>query len=268
MSLINHKKSQIIINNNYIFSGDLFVVTIKDLFKLKMHIGHNNYYLRLNLIPYIFGVRDNIDIFNISKILKSFDYLTKGLLEMIKQRGQFFLLGTSANLDLIEFFKYFFKRYNKLNNLESYIYVTGFLGKKWIGGIFSNWKGTRQFLKYIEKSPKRARKRYQKYLIALEGILYSEIKFLPDFIITFNSEFITLKEVYNIQIPMMGLNDSNIEPDFFLYKIISNDDNLPILKFFCNILNILILKGKQLDQKRFFLACFNKLKYKLYNDSI
>lgn len=252
--------------NNY---KTLFYFTINELFNLRMHLGQKHKFLKINLLPYIYGFRTDIDIFNLYKIFKSLRFLYKALIEIMRQRGQFFLLGSSTYMYIIELFKYFFKKYNKENKEEQYIYVTGFLGRKWIGGIFSNWKGTHQFLKYIKYSSKRNKKRYQKYLIALEGFIYTEIKFLPDFIITFNGKLIALEEINQIQIPIIGLNDSNIEPNLFLYNIISNNNNVELIQYFCNILNMIILKGKQLDQKKFFLTCFMLLKQKLYkNDSL
>lgn len=260
MELLNKLKT----NFNYYY---IIKLKSEEFLDINIHLGHKFNGLNRNILPFLLGLKDNISIFNINKLIKSLRLVYIGLIEIIKQRGQIFLLGTSTHLPVIDLFKYFFKKYYKSNQAESYIYINGFIGQKWISGLFSNWKGTKFLLNYLNKNPtKKNKQRFQKYLIALEGFQHTKTIFLPDFVITLNSNSQTLQEIYNTNIPIIGLNDSDIDPKLFLYSILGNDDSLQVINFFCNFLELIILKGKQLDYKRFFLTCFKLVKQKLHND--
>jgi len=63
---------------------------------------------------------------------------------------------------------------------------------------------------------------------------------------------------------MIGITDSNSNPDNLLYNLPGNDDSLESIQFFCNFLEQAILEGKQKDQERFFLFCLKKLKKYIY----
>lgn len=238
-------------------------LTIKDLLEARLHLGHKNNKLNIKLLPYIFGVRHNINIFNLDKIVISLRLVFKALTEIIKQRGNIFLLGTTSTLPMNDIFNYLLKKYSKSNKNETHLYINGFIGKKWIGGLFSNWKGILQFLKYIKTSNKKNTTRYQKYLNYLQGINSNNSKLIPDFVFSFNGDKVALNEITQLNIPIIGINDTDLDPDFFLYNLIGNDDSMEAVQFFCNFLENVIEEGKCLDNERFFYYCFKSLKSKL-----
>ena len=83
----------------------LYNLSIKHLIKIRSHIGHKQNSLNLKVNSYIYGIRHNINIFNIEKFWKLYRYLFYNLVENVSKRHSFFLVGTNKNLpiDLIMF---------------------------------------------------------------------------------------------------------------------------------------------------------------------
>lgn len=234
-------------------------ITTLQLFKARLHLGHKNNKLNIKMLPYLYGTRHNINIFNLERILICLKITFKAISEIVKQRGYFFLVGTNSNLPMIELFYYFFYKYSKLNINEKNFFITGFVGSKWIGGNFTNWKGTFKFINHINKSSKKNSTRFKKYLIHLQGLGLNKKKPIPDFIFLFNKDQLALNEFNKLNIPVMGITDSNTNPSDYLYTLPGNDDSLESIQFFCNFLEKAILEGKQKDQERFFMFCLKKL---------
>tara|TARA_B100001142_G_scaffold300436_1_gene325211 strand:+ start:33977 stop:34729 length:753 start_codon:yes stop_codon:yes gene_type:complete len=241
-------------------------LTTTQLFKARLHLGHRNNTLNLKMLVYLLGTRHNVNIFNLQHILISLRIIFKAISEIVKQRGHFFLVGTNKDLPMVEIFYYFLLKYSILNPNEKNFFITGFVGKKWVGGSFSNWKKTFQFLNYIQKSSLRKQEsaRYKNYFKHLQGLNQNKKKPIPDFVFFFNQDINALKEVQQLNIPMIGITDSNSNPDNLLYNLPGNDDSLESIQFFCNFLEQAILEGKQKDQERFFLFCLKKLKKYIY----
>jgi len=242
---------------------NLINLTINQLFKVRLHLGHKNNKLNLKMLAFMQGTRHDINIFNLEKILISLRLSFRAISEIAKQRGYFFLIGTNKNLPMNEFFYYYLNKYSMDKENESNFFIRGFVGLKWIEGLFSNWRGTLEFIKYIEQSPKKNSTRYTKYSEALQGINKTKHHALPDIVFSFNGDLVALEEIQSLNIPIIGINDSNINPDNFLYNLIGNDDSLESVQFFCNFLEKAIKEGKTLDQERFFMFCLKTLGVKL-----
>ncbi len=238
-------------------------LTTNQLFKARIHLGHRVNSLDLNMLVYVLGTRHNINIFNLQQILICLRIVFKAISEIVKQRGHFFLIGTNQDLPMIEIFYYFFYKYSNININEKNFYITGFVGSKWVGGTFSNWHGTFKFIDHIKKSSvnKQNSIRYKKYLKNLQGLnKQTKKKPIPDFVFLFNNDKDALNEINNLNIPVIGITDSNTNPKNYLYQLPGNDDSLESIQFFCNFIEKAILDGKKQDQENFFLYCLKKIK--------
>ena len=249
--------------------NNIINLTVDQLFKARLHLGHRVNKLDLNMLVYILCTRHKITIFNLQQILICLRIVFKAISEIVKQRGHFFLVGTNQDLPMIEIFYYFFYKYSNININEKNFHITGFAGSKWVGGIFSNWHGTFKFIDHIKNSSqlKQSSVRYTKYLKNLQGLNQNtKKKPIPDFVFLFNNDTTALKEINNLNIPVIGLADSNTNPKSFLYKLPGNDDGLESIQFFCNFIERAVIDGKKQDQERFFLFCLKKLKKYIKNE--
>lgn len=69
-----------------------------------------------------------------------------------------------------------------------------------------------------------------------------------------------LKESINLQIPILGLVDTNMDPDFFLYKFFGNNDSIENIQFLFEFINEAIKEGRLKEQQLFFFYLLIKLK--------
>lgn len=240
-------------------------LNLDNLIKTRLHLGHKSNKLNSKLNTYIYGTRHNISIFDIEKIWKPFKYLFYSLVEFSYKKNTFFIVSTNNNLPTKEIISKFLKTYPfKVRKTKS-LYITGYVDKKWIGGIFSNWKVILDFINFIKNSPKIKSRRYQKYLYYLKGIKNIKKSPLPDFLLALDPNKLALEEAKNLQIPILGLIDSNTNPDDFLYKFFGNDDSIESIEFFFEILKEAIKEGRLKEQELFLFIFLKKLKKKTIN---
>ena len=237
-------------------------LNINYLIKIRSHLGHKTNNLNSKLSSYIYGTRHNINIYDVEKLWKPYRYLFFSLVENISKRHSFFLIGTNKNLPMENLLLNFINRFSKKNNHKLF-YIKGYIIEKWVGGIFSNWKITLDFIKYIHNSKKRKKKRYQKYLYYLRGINNWDKNPTPDFLFVLHAELNALKESNNLQIPALGLIDSNMDPDYFLYKFFGNNDSIENILFLFEFLDEAIKEGRLKEQQLFFFYILIKIKKKL-----
>ena len=145
----------------------LYNVSWDHLLKIRSHIGHKNNKLNTKLNSYIYGTRHNVDVFDIEKIWKPFRYLFYSLVENVYKRNSFFLIGINDNLPMDSLIKNFVKDFKQNKLHYASFYIKGYITKKWVGGLFSNWKITLDFIKFMKQSSKINSKRYKKYLYYL-----------------------------------------------------------------------------------------------------
>lgn len=233
--------------------------TLQQLFYIRIHLGHKYNLINQQMVSYLAGVRHQVTIFDLEKIIISLRILHNVLAQIFSRRGTIFLLGTNEYLPLTELMTYFMSKYSKDNILKRYCIILGYISRKWVGGVFSNWKVVRVFIDYMNKSSRKKSKRYQRYLTNLEGI-NSKTKFnpIPDFIFAFNFDKEAVNEISRLQIPIMGILDSDSNPRDYLYKLPANDDSIESLQFFCNFLEEAMLAGRIIEYNNF-------INYSLYN---
>lgn len=244
-------------------------LNINYLIKIRSHLGHKTNSLNSKISSYIYGTRHNINIYNVDKLWKPYRYLFFSLVENISRRNSFFLIGTNKNLPMENLITKFINRFiedkPKNDNNKNYklFYLKGYIIEKWVGGLFSNWKITLNFIKYINNSKKKNKKRYQKYLYYLKGIDNLQKNPTPDFLFVLHSEIDALIESNNLQIPALGLIDTNMDPDYFLYKFFGNNDSVENILFIFEFLDEAIKEGRLKEQQLFFFYILVKIKKKL-----
>jgi len=235
-------------------------LSLKHLIKIRSHLGHKHNSLNSKLNSYIYGVRHNINIYDIEKLWKPYRYLFYSLVENIYKRNSFFLVGTNKNLPMESILSKFIYKFTNNEKNHNLFYMKGYIIEKWVGGLFSNWKITLNFLEYIKKSPKINKKRYQRYLHYLKGINNLKKNPVPDFLLVLHAEDNILKESVDLQIPILGLVDTNMDPDYFLYKFFGNNDSIENIQFLFEFIEEAIKEGRLKEQQLFFFYLLVKLK--------
>ena len=145
-------------------------------------------------------------------------------------------------------------------------YISGYIDKKWIEGLFSNWKIFYEFIDYISLYDIKKKKefKYEKYFQYLKGIVNLKKMPLPDFFILLDKDPIAMRELYNLQVPLIGFVDTNMNPNDFIYKLFGNNDSIKNLEFFFEFLLEAVKEGRLKEQQLFFFYLIYNIKKKIY----
>lgn len=233
----------------------LYNLNIKHFIDIRLHLGTTKKTLNIKNTPYLFGYRHNITIFSIEKMWHTFRYTFFNFVELFALRNTFLIINTeNRNIKIHDFVMKFLNSYPFVHHNFKNIYVNGYVENKWIGGSLSNWKIIIELLNHIKKlsHEKQNSTRYLKYLYYLKGLKdIKSAKIYPDFLFMLSDNKLALQEASNLNIPAFGIIDSNMNPDFFLYKIFGNNKSKDAVLFFLMFLKEAILEGRFKEQQQF-----------------
>lgn len=240
---------------------------IKTLLKIRLHLGHKDSSLDLNLTSYIYGTRHNISIYCLDKLWKPYRYLYYSLIENFSRRNCFFIVGTNPNLLLKPFLEFMFQTYSEKSRKQEF-YISGYVDKKWVGGLFTNWKLFRQFIPLIDRPLETFKKKYRffKYFDSLHGLKNLSRMPIPDFVVVLHNDKEALKELNKFQIPLIGLVDSDMNPNNFIFKFFGNNDSLKNIKFFFKFIKEAVEQGRLKEQFKFCNLFIMQIKKRLNNE--
>ena len=221
-------------------------VTVKDLLEAGVHLGHKTFRWNPKMKPYIFGEKNSIHIIDLSKTL---ELLKTALLELhksVSSGGKVLFVSTKKQASelIAEVAK------------ETDNYYVNF---RWLGGMLTNWNTISNSIKRLKNLKKNLLEEdsgfTKKELIkmnleseklerSLGGI--SEMKKLPDiiFVIDTNIESLAILEAKKLKIPIIGVLDSNSDPDNIDFPIPGNDDARRSINLYCDLIKKTILDAK------------------------
>ena len=205
-------------------------VKIEDLLESGVHFGHNVRRWNPKMKEYIYGVRNNIHIFDLRITLELLNVALTKMHETVAKSGKILFVGTKKQCsDVVK----------ELATLNNNFYVN----KRWLGGTLTNWKTISNsikrleeielFLKDNESSKNLSKKELldisrekQKLDLNIGGIKALNGK--PDLLVVFDviKDKIAVKEANKLNIPVIAVVDSNADPENIDYVIPGNDDAL------------------------------------------
>ena len=226
-------------------------VKIEDLLESGVHFGHNVRRWNPKMKEYIFGVRNNIHIFDLRITVDAiYSALTK-LHETAKKSGKILFVGTKKQCaDTVK----------ELASINNNFYVN----KRWLGGTLTNWKTISNSIKRLFEveallnDPKTTNSISKKELLELSrekdklelnlgGIKSLEGK--PDLIIIFDviKDKLAVLEARKLGIPIIGIVDSNADPELIDYIIPGNDDAIRSINLYKQYFKDTIEDAKELS---------------------
>ena len=205
-------------------------VKLEDLLESGVHFGHNVRRWNPKMKEYIYGVRNNIHIFDLRITLELLNNALVKVHETVSKSGKILFVGTKKQCSDVV------KELALLNN-------NYFVNKRWLGGTLTNWKTISNsikrldeielFLKDNELSKSLSKKELldisrekQKLDLNIGGIRTLNGK--PDLLIVFDviKDKIAVREANKLNIPVVAIVDSNADPEDIDYIIPGNDDAL------------------------------------------
>ncbi|MBI4972109.1 MAG: 30S ribosomal protein S2 [Candidatus Omnitrophica bacterium] len=223
-------------------------VTLKQLLEAGVHFGHQTKRWNPKMAKYIFGEKNGIYIIDLEKTIKALDTACEFLLKVASSGAPVLLVGTK-------------KQAQQPIEDAAVRCNMPFVKERWLGGMLTNFatikksisrleqieemekEGTYEFLK--KKEVLHLQREREKLMKNLAGIRH--LKRLPGavFVIDPKKEEIAVKEAIRLNIPVIGLIDTNSDPDVIAYPIPGNDDAIRAIKLFCQLIGDVIMEGKQ-----------------------
>ncbi len=223
-------------------------VSIKTLLDAGVHFGHQTRRWNPKMKPYIWGSRNGIHIIDLKKSLYAIDDAYTFLSNVAARGGQVLFVGTKKQAS---------------GPLKEAAERAGqpYVNYRWMGGMLTNFqtiKGRVQRMAEIEsmkesgliesynkKEQAGLNKELDKLQAALGGI--RDMHGLPAavFVVDTNHEINAVREARRLHIPIVGLIDTNCDPDEVDYGIPANDDAIRSVRMLCDVVADAVLAGGQ-----------------------
>jgi len=222
-------------------------VTMRQMLEAGVHFGHQTRFWHPKMAPYIFGERNKIHIVNLEQTLPLFKEATNFLSRLAARKGTILLVGTK-------------RAAQESIRLEAERCGMPYVNRRWLGGMLTNFKTVRQSLKRLheyeqhmqsgglERLSKKEALGFMREKAKLERSLsgIKNMERLPDalFIIDVGFEKNAVAEAQKLDIPVVGVVDTNHDPDGIDYVIPGNDDAIRAIKLYTRAAADAIIDGR------------------------
>ena len=209
------------------------VISMKQLLEAGVHFGHQTRRWNPKMAPYIYTERNGIYIIDLQKSVGMVDDAYNAIADIVADGGSILFVGTK-------------KQAQDAIKAEAERCGQFYVNERWLGGMLTNFKTIQsriQRLKNIEKMeedgtfdvlPKKEviqlKKEQEKLQKNLGGI--KDMKRIPDaiFVVDPKKESICVQEAHILGIPLIGIVDTNCDPEELDYVIPGNDDAIRAVK--------------------------------------
>ena len=221
---------------------------MKQLLEAGVHFGHQTRRWNPKMAPYIFTQRNGIHIIDLQKTVGMVDDAYNEVSRIVKEGGTILFVGTK-------------KQAQDSIAAEAERCGMYYVNERWLGGMLTNFRTVKtriERLKQIEKMeeegifevlPKKEvlklKKEQDKLQKNLGGI--KEMKRLPDaiFIVDPKKERICVQEAHALGIKLIGIADTNCDPDELDYVIPGNDDAIRAVKLIVSKMADAVIEANQ-----------------------
>lgn len=222
-------------------------VSMRDMLQAGVHFGHQTRFWNPKMDQYIFGARNKIHILNLEFTVPAFNEALDAVRQVGAKGNKVLMVGTkrAAQKSIIE---------------QAERAGMPFVSHRWLGGMLTNYKTIRAsirryreleaqsqdgtFEKLTKKEALMRKRMMEKLERSIGGI--KDMGGLPDmlFVIDVDHERIAIQEANKLGIPVIGVVDTNSDPDGVDYVIPGNDDAIRAIKLYTTAIADAVLEGK------------------------
>ena len=224
------------------------VISMKQLLEAGVHFGPQTRRWNPKMAPYIYTERNGIYIIDLQKSVGKVDEAYNAVVDIVANGGTILFVGTK-------------KQAQDAIAAEAERCGMYYVNERWLGGMLTNFKTIRSRvarLKAIEAMsedgtfdvlPKKEviqlKKEWEKLQKNLGGI--KEMDRLPDaiFVVDPKKERICVQEAHTLGIPLIGIADTNCDPEELDYVIPGNDDAIRAVKLIVSTMADAVVEAKQ-----------------------
>ena len=223
-------------------------VSMKDMLRAGVHFGHQSRYWNPKMDQFIFGARNKIHIINLEHTVPAMNKALEAVSNLAEKNRKILFVGTK-------------RAASKIVGQEAERAGMPFVNHRWLGGMLTNYKTIRGSIKRLKdleiqeadgtftrltKKEALMRTRAKEKLIRSIGGI-KEMGGLPDalFVIDVEHERIAVTEANNLRIPVIGVVDTNSNPDGIDIVIPGNDDALRAIQLYASAVADACIEGKK-----------------------
>lgn len=224
------------------------VVSMKQLLEAGVHFGHQTRRWNPKMAPYIFTERNGIYIIDLQKTVKKIEEAYEFIRSVAEKGKPILFVGTKKQAQTAVMDEA--KRCGQF-----------FVNERWLGGMLTNYKTIKEridrldeiilmeddgtFEKLSKKEVSKLRLEQERLEKFLGGI--KEMKGMPGamFVVDPKKERIAVREAHILGIPVVGIADTNCDPDDLDYVIPANDDAIRAVKLIASCMADAIIEANQ-----------------------
>ncbi len=222
-------------------------ITMRDMLQAGVHFGHQTRFWNPKMRNYIFGARNKIHIINLEHTLPAFLEAQALVKRLAASNNKILFVGTKRSAGKI---------------IEEQAARVGmpYVSHRWLGGMLTNYKTIRASIKRYRELEEQSRDGTFEKLTKKEALMRAremeklersiggikDMGGLPDalFVIDVDHERIAVREANKLGIPVIGVVDTNSDPEGVDYPIPGNDDAIRSVKLFVTAMADAIEEGR------------------------
>jgi small subunit ribosomal protein S2 len=220
---------------------------MRDLLQAGAHFGHQTRFWNPKMDQYIFGARNKIHIINLEHTVPAFNEALQTVQRLAEKKNQVMFVGTK-------------RAAGKIIEEQARRCGMPFVSHRWLGGMLTNYKTIRSSIKRLRELQEQERDGTFAKLTKKEALMRSRMKEklersiggikemsgLPDvlFVVDVDHERIAVTEANKLGIPVIGIVDTNSNPDGVDYVIPGNDDAIRAIKLYVAAVADAVLAGR------------------------
>ena len=220
--------------------------TMREMLEAGVHFGHQTRFWNPKMAPFIFGHRNKIHIINLEKTVPLFHEANKFARQLAAKRGTILFVGTK-------------RQAREVVAAEAARAGMPYVDQRWLGGMLTNFKTVKGSLKKLKDMQaqiesgaeiriKKEALMFQRELAKLEKDIggIQDMNALPDalFVIDVGYHKIAVAEAQKLGIPVIGVVDTNHNPDGIDYVIPGNDDSAKAVALYARVMADAVVEGK------------------------
>ena len=224
------------------------VISMKQLLEAGVHFGHQTRRWNPKMAEYIYTERNGIHIIDLQKSVVKMDEAYKAVFDAVADGGKILFVGTKKQAQ---------------DSIQSEAERCGmfYVNQRWLGGMLTNFKTIKSRVETLkkyermeadgtfEKLPKKEVVKIKKEMEKLQRNIggVKEMKKLPDmiFVVDPRKEHICIQEAHTLGIPIVGIADTNCDPEELDYVIPGNDDAIRAVKLIVSKLADAVIEANQ-----------------------
>ena len=224
------------------------VISMKQLLEAGVHFGHQTRRWNPKMAEYIYTERNGIYIIDLQKTVGMVDTAYNAVKDIVANGGDILFVGTK-------------KQAQDSIKTEAERCGMYYVNERWLGGMLTNFKTIQTRIKRLKEIeamsedgtfdvlPKKEviglKKEWEKLEKNLGGI--KEMKKIPDaiFVVDPKKERICIQEAHTLGIPLIGIADTNCDPEELDYVIPGNDDAIRAVKLIVSTMADAVIEANQ-----------------------